>query len=129
MSDTTRGIYIDGTHYNVPIESLKRTGEFLDKYANRTEDGVLHRELIGVYYNYQIEFGEIRNEDTYDAVYDVLSEPVESHTLMIPAKSGWYTFEAYISSLSDELKKITSSSVEYDALKCEFIAMEPARTP
>ena len=129
MSDLTRGIYIDGMHYKVPIKSLKRTGEFLDKYANRTEDGVLHRELIGVYYNYQIEFGQISDEDTYDAIYGVLSEPAESHTLMVPAKSGWYTFEAYVSSLSDTVERITSSSVEYDALKCKFIAMEPARTP
>ena len=124
----TRGIYIDGTHYQVPIKSLKRSGEFLDKYANRTEDGILHRELIGVYYNYQIEFGAM-DDDTHDALFEVLSEAVESHTVKVPANGGWYSYEAYVSSLSDNVKKITEDGVEYDALKCHFIAMQPEKTP
>ena len=50
-------IVIDGTTYDVPVMSLDETGDFLDKYAERTEDGILHRELIGVYRNYKIQFG------------------------------------------------------------------------
>ena len=44
----TQGIKIDGISYDVPLVSIKRTAEFLDKYAERTEDGDLKRELIGV---------------------------------------------------------------------------------
>ena len=47
----TQGIIVDGTYFDLPMVSLKRSADFLDKYAERTEDGVLHRELIGVYYN------------------------------------------------------------------------------
>ena len=50
-------IVIDGTTYDIPILSIKRKAEFLDKYAERTEDGILHRELIGVYFNYELQFG------------------------------------------------------------------------
>ena len=42
----TQGIKIDGEFFDVPLVSIKRTGDFLDKYANRTEDGVLHRISI-----------------------------------------------------------------------------------
>lgn len=128
MSDVTRGIYVDGTHYEVPIKTLKRTGEFLDKYANRTEDGILHRELIGVYYNYSIEFGDM-DLSTHTALFDVLSEATDFHTIKMPAESGWYEYEAYVSSLSDNIKKITTDGVEYNALKCNFIAKSPERTP
>ena len=37
-------VVIDGKSFNVPVVSLKRTADFLDKYGNRTEDGVLQRE-------------------------------------------------------------------------------------
>ncbi len=50
-------IKIDGTEYNVPVISIKRTADFLDKFATRTESGDLQRELIGVYFNYQPQFG------------------------------------------------------------------------
>ena len=35
--------------------SLIGQADMLDKYAERTVDGVLHRELIGVYDNYEIQ--------------------------------------------------------------------------
>ena len=50
-------ITIDGTQYDVPIVSMKRSADDLYKYAERTEDGVLHSEKIGVYFNYQIVVG------------------------------------------------------------------------
>lgn len=38
---------IDGTIYNVKVKvGLKRNVDFLDKYANRSDDGDLKRELI-----------------------------------------------------------------------------------
>ena len=46
----TQGIEIDGVYFDVPFLSIKRTADFLDKYAERTEDGDLKRELIGVYF-------------------------------------------------------------------------------
>jgi len=49
-------IIIDGIKYDMPIASMKANADMLDKYAERTVDGVLHRELIGVYDNYEIEF-------------------------------------------------------------------------
>ena len=49
----TQGIYIDGMYFDVPLVSVKREANFLDKVAGRTEDdGDLYRELIGVYLNY-----------------------------------------------------------------------------
>ena len=48
----TRGIYIDGEYFNIPIVSIKRNADFLDKFAERVETGELQRELIGVYFNY-----------------------------------------------------------------------------
>ena len=54
-------IIIDGTSYDIPVIGISRKAEFLDKFAERTEDGVLHRELIGVYYNYQLKFGQSSN--------------------------------------------------------------------
>ena len=54
-------IIIDAVTYDIPVTSIKRTADFLDKYAERTEDGKLQRELIGVYFNYQLAFGRTTN--------------------------------------------------------------------
>ena len=39
-------LVVDGVEYKVGVLSMKRKGDILDKTANRTEDGDLHREVI-----------------------------------------------------------------------------------
>lgn len=123
----TQGLRIDGEYFDVPFASIKRTADFLDKYANRTEDGDLHRELIGVYYNYQCSFGTM-DTATHERLFNRLSEPEEFHTIELPHTTGTYTFRAYISSVSDEFLKIYEDRAEMQNLQCKFIAKQPART-
>ena len=126
-----KGIKIDGTYFDVPLVSIKRKGDFLDKYAERVETGELKRELIGVYYNYTITVGTSSDfgDTDYNAFWDKMTEPVEFHDISIPTKSGYYTFRGYISSVADEYKKILDNEAEFTGFTCNLIAKSPARTP
>ncbi len=126
-----KGIKVDGTHFDIPMVSLKRTGDFLHKYAERNEEGELLAELIGVYYNYTLTVGSSSDfgDTDYDALWDKMTEPVEFHDISIPTKNGYYTFRGYISSVSDEYKKILDNEAEFTGFTCKFIAQKPARTP
>ena len=35
-------ITIDGIDYDIPVISITRKADFLSKFAERTEDGILH---------------------------------------------------------------------------------------
>jgi phosphoserine aminotransferase len=123
-------IVIDSTTYDVPIISIKESADFLDKYAERTEDGVLHRELIGVYRNYQIVFGSGAATTELAALWLKLTEPVESHEVTVPDYDGVeYTFNAYFSNVKRELRKVKTAQTFWRDLTVNFVAMEPARTP
>ena len=86
--DITQGLSIDGTRFMVPFSKMARKANVLDKYANRTEDGDLKREVIGVYYNYEFEFGYFgdtkEERDLYNRLWDKLTEPVPFHDVEIP---------------------------------------------
>jgi hypothetical protein len=122
-------IIIDGTTYNIPVLSIDRTGDFLDKYAERTEDGILHRELIGVYFNYKLKFGSTFDTIEYAALWNKLTEPTEFHTVTVPDENGDYTFTAYFSNVSDSLRRSTDASNFWKNLTANFTAQSPARTP
>jgi len=126
-----KGIMIDGIFFDIPMVSLKRTGDFLHKYAERNEAGTLMAELIGVYYNYTLTVGTSSDfgETDYEAFWDKMTEPVEFHEISIPTKDGYYTFMGYISSVSDEYKKILDNEAEFTGFTCKFTAQSPARTP
>lgn len=129
MASYKQGIYIDGKFFNVPLVSVKRNFDFLDKYAERTEDGDLKRELIGVYANYTMNFGVIDDDDVYETLVDKLTEPVEFHDFVLPSIRGSYSFRGYVSSLSDEMLKIEDNTVKFKGLTCKYIAKKPFRTP
>lgn len=127
MADYTQGIVIDGVSFDIPMISLKRTADVLDKYANRTEDGDLKREIIGVYYNYQLSVGIVDDRDTYKRLWDKLTEPTEFHTIQLPDIDGTYTFTGYISSVSDEYRKVMDTSATFQGLTCKFTSKKPSR--
>lgn len=126
----TQGISVDGTFFDIPMVSLKRTADFLDKFAERTEDGDLKRELIGVYYNYTLTVGDSTSfgESNYSDFWDKMTEPAEFHDFTLPSSNGTYTFKGYVSSVSDEYKKILKDGVVFTGFTCKMIAKQPART-
>jgi hypothetical protein len=124
---STSPVTIDGITYDVPVRSIKRTADFLDKFAERTADGKLHRELIGVFFNYQLVFGMAPMSD-YSALWDKLTEPEEFHTVVIPDEDGDLTFTAYFAGIADEMIKVDGASRYWKNLTVNFIAQEPART-
>ena len=121
---------IDFTTFNVPVKIMKRSADMLYKYAERTNDGVLHSELIGVYFNYQLEFGRVTPSD-YAALWAKLTEPVESHVVTLPDEDGQHTYKAYFSNIKDGFAYVENDEeTRYlKNLTCNMIAIEPARTP
>ena len=119
---------IDGAKYDIPVLSITRTAEFLDKYAERTRnDGALHRELIGVYFNYKLQLGAGLNLKEYERLWKKLTEPKEFHTVTVPDETGEFTFKAYFSGVGDELLLQKGTKNYWKNLTVEFIAQAPAR--
>lgn len=123
-------VVVDGKTYRVGVISIDREAPVLDKYAERTEDGKLHREIIGTYYNYKIKFGwSYGAEDDYDNLFEILSAPEEYHMISMPyGRRGTHTYEAYISSVRDSVMVIDDGETLWDNLTASFIATKPART-
>ena len=123
----TRGIRIDGQYFDIPMVSLKRKADVLDRYAKRTESGDMKRKVIGTYLNYELSVGLVDDTDLHDRFFDKLSEPVEFHEIELPINNGSYIFTGYISSVSDEYRKITDSGATFQNLSCKFTAKKPSR--
>lgn len=126
-----RGIIVDGTYFDIPMVSLKRRANFLDKFAERVETGDLERELIGVYYNFDLTVGTSSDfgDTDYDFFWDFMTRPVPFVDISLPVKNGYYNFRGYISSVSDEYKKILNNEAEFTGFTCKMTAKKPARVP
>ena len=115
-------IVIDGEQFKIDVLSVKRSADFLDKYAERLANGHLRRELIGVYFNYKLQFGPGLDRKEYARLWDKLTEPVEFHEVTVPDEDGDYTFTAYFSNVGDELLRKKAEKNYWKNLTANFIA-------
>lgn len=118
-------IWIDKQVYDIPVQSVKRKAEFIEKYAVRTEDGAFQRALLGVYFNYKLQLGSTVNTEEYARLWVKLTEPVAFHTVTVPDESGDFTFTAYFTGVGDELRKQSASKNYWTGLTVDFVAKTP----
>ena len=125
-------VTVDGTSYDVrvPAGGLKRSFQVLDgENAGRTLSGRMVRDIIGTFYNYELQIYPIVGKySDYDALYRVLSAPDDSHMVILPYGQETLTFEAYVTSGQDTLSRKTAKESYWTGLTVQFIAMEPQRT-
>jgi len=118
-------IIIDGVIFDINIKSIKGKADMLDRYAERTADGVLHRELIGVYDNYEIEFeSSVRNSQAYSDLWFKLTEPVPWHTVTFPTIFGSRSIEGYFASTNHEVLKQKDGTTYWKNLSTSFVSKE-----
>lgn len=116
-------IVIDSIDYDIPIVALSGQADMLDKYAERTVDGVLHRELIGVYDNYKIEFApSYRDSATYSDLWFKLTEPVPWHTVKFPTIFGEREIEGYFANTRHEVSKQKGGVTYWKGLSTSFVS-------
>lgn len=125
---------VDGVEYpGVFVKSpIHRSFNVLDgENAGRTMDGRMQRDVIGTYYTYHLEFdSSLSDPAEYDALFEALSAPVDSHIIAVPYGQEILTFEAYVANGEDDLSRIyRDESRKWDNLSVNFVAMNPQRRP
>lgn len=118
-------IIIDSIEYDIPIKSIQGKADMLDKYAERTMDGVLHRELIGVYDNYEIEFAATyKNPEVYAALWEKLTEPVPWHTVVFPTIYGERAIVGYFANTNHGTSRQKNNVTYWKNLTTSFVSRE-----
>ena len=124
---------VDGVtyHVTVPQGGLKRSGKVTDdSAAGRNQSGGMNRSIIGTYYNYsmQIDTSEL-DVASYDALFEVLTAPVDYHTITVPYGQSTLTFRAYTANVDDELLLVRDGLQLWGNMTFNFVAMKPNRRP
>ncbi len=126
----TQGLIIDGTTYNIPLISIKRNLDFLEKYAERSEDGDIQIETIGLYKNYTISIGLIEDAELYDQLIEHITDCENRfHHVTLPDASKQFDFYGYFSSIKDEVEKVLENGAQYKGLSWNMKSKQPYKTP
>lgn len=122
----SKWIRIDGVEYKVALSPLKRKGDVLDLEAERTQNGVLHRDIIGTFYNYTLGVERCGDITEYEAFWWVVTAP-SNHMIILPYATE--EIEGYFGSAQDEVFFVNSEGKRCKGFSCNMVAVRPARTP
>lgn len=123
---------IDGVGYpGVGVESLTRSALIKDgQNAGELMSGEYERDLVGTYYHYTLVLSGMEpGSPDYDAMYEVLTAPVNSHQVVMPYGQGMLSFQAYIQNAEDALISMTDTENWWGNLSIQFMAKRPQRIP
>lgn len=124
---------IDGVEFTrAVVDKPKRSFQILDgeNAGRQLLTAKMERDVLGTFYNYNMNIdSSFMTKEEYDELYEILSAPVDSHTIEVPYGQSMLVYEAYITSGSDELLAIRNSVNLWDNLSINFVAMEPQRRP
>lgn len=122
---------VDKVEYDVNVMKLSRKAKVTDTdNSGRTLDGVMHRDIIGTYYNYTLEVqAKDGKYQDYDRLFDVVSAPQDSHDFVILYGQETLSFKAYVTTAEDSMIRRDDVNLwgYEDTLKLDFVAMEPQR--
>ena len=124
---------VDGIEFTkAVVDKPKRSFQILDgENAGRLiRIAKMERDVLGTFYNYSMNIdSRFMSKEEYDALYDLLSAPVDSHTIEVPYGQTIWVYEAYVTNGTDELIGVINGVNIWANLSINFIAMEPQRRP
>ena len=126
-------ITMDGIPYRLRVKlgTLRRSFRIEEsERSGMVKSGEEFRDLIGTYYDYamDVEPDPAAPED-YDAFFEAISAPVESHTVTLPYGQGTITYQAMVSAGEDKQRDKVAGVTRWTGLTVTFKAKKPQRRP
>lgn len=126
-----KGIIVDGNYYDVILtHGIERSFELKQGDLGGTaQTGREIPDILGTNYIYTMTVEPNRDDmDAYNAFYEKISEPVESHMVEVPYGVATMKFEAMILSGTDRLRRRDYRTLKWGELQIQLMPIEPQRT-
>lgn len=121
-------ITIDGIEFDkIKLTSIqrKRVNE-TGKNKGTFMSGGKFNDVRYSYYQYSLTVVPyLSHKDQYEELYTLLSLPLEAHTVTLPYGQGTVTFDAYVASVSDRLRKALPNGLIWESFSVTLKGTEP----
>lgn len=126
-------ILMDGVTYRVRVvfNTLVRAFELVEGPVHGDMlSGRHERDLVGTKYDYEMGVEpDPRYQSDYDAFFEAISDPVDSHSITVPNGQGTLTYQAMIERGSDTYRGRLAGQRRWGGLVVTFKAISVQKEP
>lgn len=120
--------YIDGIGWNIPC-SIDRIAEVTpSEISGMLLNKQYFNDILGTFMRYNISIAiPVGMEESYAQLYELLSDPVDAHTFILPYNQTTITLTARVETISDKYYKQEGGKAIWRGTKFSVIANHPSK--
>lgn len=120
---------VDGMLWDLPCDIERKTEMQASEISGMLLDKHYFNDVVGTFLSYSITlvvpFGK---ETQYARLYEVLTEPVDGHSFVLPYNRGNITITGRVTNISDVYKPMPDGSVHWKGIRFDVISNAPNKT-
>lgn len=121
--------YIDGTRYGVPCSVQRETEVRSSEVSGQLMDGTYFNDVLGTYLTYDVTVAVPPSmEYLYTEIYEILTEPVDSHVFVLPYNQTTISVNGRIESVSDNLVYTASAKQYWRGMTFSIVSSKPIKS-
>ena len=119
---------VDGVAWSIPCDIERVSEVTASEISGLMLDGSYFNDVIGTYLKYTVKLAVPMNmRDQYNALYEIISNPVDGHSFVFPYGSGTVTVTGRVSSISDVYVRMAGGGVYWKGIKFDVTSNAPVK--
>lgn len=119
---------VDGIEWTLPCTIEREAEVTASDISGMMLDKSYFNDVLGTWMKYTVAIAvPIGKEGEYSALYDVLTNPVNYHTFVLPYNSEWISLTARVQVVSDAWLKLANGGSHWRKIKFDIIANNPSK--
>lgn len=119
---------VDGMRWPVPCDIAREAQIKASDISGMLLDRTIFTDVLGTYMRYTVRFEcPFGSEATYDALYELLSDPVSVHTFILPYGPGWMSLMGTIESVQDKWLRMPGGASHWAGATFDVVGANPVK--
>lgn len=119
---------IDGVQWPYPCDITRVAELTASDISGMMLDKSYFNDVLGTYMQYTVKLAvPVTARDTYTTIYEMLTDPVDAHTFILPYNQGNLTIVARVDSVSDVYVRLADGGIYWKGIQFTITANHPSK--